>query len=113
MKTLATNYHLLTTVLYSVGMTLLQTKDLLFFVLAVVALWLGFFICWILYEVARLIRQTNQIVIDTREKIQRVEAAFSSVKEKIESSTRLIAALGAGGKMLSSIVGGREKKKKK
>jgi len=43
-------------------MTLVSTQDLFFLVLAIATGWIAVFLCWALYEVARMLHQANAVV---------------------------------------------------
>ncbi len=89
-------------VVYSECMYTETSKDLFFLVLAIVTGGVGVFVCWAMYEVARMLHQANQLVTDTREKIERVEQAIVNIKERIESSASYLGVLAKGGKALMS-----------
>ncbi len=92
-------------------MTLNSTLDVLYLVLAISAGWIAIFICWMLYEIAKLLHQANALVTDTREKISRLEHAVMAVKEKLESSATYLGAIAEGGKSLLSFLHTKEEKK--
>lgn len=94
-------------------MTLVSTLDLLYLTLAIASLWVAGFLCWGLYELARLLRQANTVVRDTREKMNRIEKTIMAIKEKIESSVNYLSILAEGGKAVMSMLRKREEKKKK
>jgi hypothetical protein len=84
--------------------TLNSTLDVLYLVLAIVAGWVGVFLCWSLYEIAKMLHQANQLVTETREKINRVERAIVTVKEKLESSVGYLGMLAEGGRSVLSLL---------
>jgi hypothetical protein len=61
--------------------------------------------------VARLLRQTNSIVEETRERMSRLERGIMGLKERIETSMGYVAMLAEGGKSLFSLLRSREEKK--
>ena len=87
-------------------MTLGSTLDLLYLILAVMVAWVAFFLCWMLYEVARLLRQANEVVTDAREKMSRVERAF-------KHSASYLSALTAAAKAFMAMFNLRQETKKK
>lgn len=97
----------------SIHMTLETTKDLFYLVLSIVILGAGVFICWAFYEIARMLHQANQLVTETREKINRVEHGIIAIKEKLESSVGYLGMLAEGGKSLLSFLHTSEEKKEK
>lgn len=94
-------------------MTLESTKDLLYLILAFAVAWIAVFICWGLYELARLLRQANALVTDTRERVTRVERAVLSLKERLQSSAVSLGLLVEGGKSLLSFLQARKEKREK
>lgn len=56
------------------------------------------FICWVLYEVARMLRHANDLLQDTREKIDRVEQFVSEISERVGSASQYLGVMAAAGK---------------
>ncbi len=94
-------------------MTLGNSLDLLYFVLAIGVIWIAVFMVWLLGEAAYLIHQTNRMVKDTRDKIGRFERAVLSIKDRLESSAGYLGVLAEGGKTLMSYLQTRKKKKRR
>lgn len=94
-------------------MTLDSTKDLLYLVLSIAVGWVAIFLCWALYEAAKILHQANAVVTETREKISRLEKAVVAIKEKMESSAHYLGMLAEGGKSLLSFMHSTEEKKDK
>ncbi len=92
-------------------MTLNSTLGALYIVLAITIGWVAVFLCWGLYELAKLLHQANALVTDTREKISRLEHAIVVIKEKLESSVNYLGVIAEGGKSLLSFLHTKEKKK--
>lgn len=91
-------------------MTLTSTLDLLYLTLAIAVLWIAVFLCWGLYELARLLHQANEMVTDTREKITRIERAMMSIKEKLESSVQYLGMFATGWKTFLHLFESREER---
>ncbi len=91
---------------------ILTTLDILHLALALAAVFIAGFLCWGLYEMARLMHQANEMVTDTREKISRVEKALSSIKEKLESSLNYVAVFASGWKTFIHLFESREEHQK-
>jgi hypothetical protein len=83
-------------------MTLSNTQDLFFLVLSIVTVWVAVFLCWALYEIAKLLHQGNQVVTETREKVSKVESAILSIKDRLESSMSYLGMIADGGKAVMS-----------
>jgi hypothetical protein len=64
-----------------------ESKDILFIVLAFCALWFTAFICWLIWQIAMILRNVNETMADAREKIGRIEEALSSIKNRFEKAT--------------------------
>ncbi len=90
-----------------------STYDLFFLVGAICALWVTAFLCWALYELARLVRQANDVVEDTRNKMERFERAVTAIGEKLGVSAQYVGLLAEGGKQLFKIMQARKQEPKK
>ncbi len=76
--------------LYLGHMFLSNSQDVLLLVSAICLLAVTFFLCWLLYEAARLLQQTNQLVEETRNKITAVENMISGFGEKLANLTQYV-----------------------
>lgn len=96
-------------------------QDVLAFVAALAIGFVTVFLCWALFEIARLVRQANEVVTETREKIGRMEKLILVVVEKISSTSHYLGFIAEGARQLLSHLRRRdredmppkEKKKKK
>jgi len=59
------------------------SQDLFYLVLAFCVLWLTVFLCWALYYMIRMLKQTNQFLEDVKQKIERVSSLFGFLKSKL------------------------------
>lgn len=93
-----------------------DTQDILFLSLSVAAIFITIFLCWALYELATLLRRSNEIVADVQLRIAQIEQMAVSVKEKILNPLSYLGVLAGGGKtvfsMLKKYQEGKEGKKK-
>jgi len=80
------------------------SKDILFLVIAFCVLWFTVFLCWALYYLTKLFKQTNQVVTDVRSKVSKVGTIFSFMRGKLFEQ---------GLKGIMSFFGTKEKKTKK
>ena len=96
---------------YSGCMTLDTTKDLFYLVLSISVSWVAVFLCWGLYEMARMLHQANAAVSEAREKFNRLEKAIVSIKERLESSVGYLGMLAEGGKSLINLFHKREERR--
>ncbi|MFA4953959.1 MAG: hypothetical protein WC641_01450 [Patescibacteria group bacterium] len=94
-------------------MALETTKDLFYLILALAVGGVGVFLCWALYEMARLLHQGNQMVTETREKLLNVEKAVMRIKERIESSVSYLGVLAKSGTSIMSFFKNREERREK
>ncbi len=80
-------------------------RDLLYLVGAICLAWITVFLCWALYQIGKLVHQANEVVEETREKVERVERTLTSMG-------KYLAFLAEGGKQLVSLLKGKKKKGK-
>lgn len=71
-------------------MNLSFAQDLLYLVAAVSLLAVSGFLCWALYEWARLGKQTNELVEESRDKLGLLEGAFEELLDQVQSITNLV-----------------------
>lgn len=62
------------------------SKDVLYIVLALCALWLTVFLCWVIYYVAMLLKQAYDFTKGARQTLIKFEALVDLVKSKLERS---------------------------
>lgn len=86
--------------LYLEHMFLETSSDLILLVGSICLLLVTGFVCWLLYEAARLLHQTNELVEETREKINAVELLVKTVGEKIMNLSQYAGILAEGGKKM-------------
>ncbi len=89
-------------------MNLAYSQDILYLVGAVCLIAVTGFLCWVLCEVARLIRQTNDVVEEAREKASRVEEAVIGITQKLGATSQYLGLIAEGAKQLLSIFLNRE-----
>lgn len=63
------------------------------------------FICWCLYEVARLLRQSNEVVEHTREVVGGIENDVNNAREKLGGVLGNLSGIAAATKGLASFAG--------
>lgn len=80
------------------------SQDLLFTVLAFCALWLTFFISWLLFYVIMMVKRAYQVTNSIKAKLELAERVLTSIREKIESSASSINLLAASvGKIIEFV----------
>lgn len=92
-------------------MDLSTTRDVWFLVAVICALWLTGFLTWVLIELAKLIKQANEIVAETRSKVERVEQVVGSLVERFTSISGYLSLLAEGGKQILQFLRKRQKKR--
>ena len=83
-------------------MPLLSAQDLLYLIGSVALLFITIFLCWALYEIARLARQGNEIIGETREKAARVEQTLIHLAEKMGAASQYLGLLATAARELFS-----------
>jgi hypothetical protein len=83
-------------------MDLSTTRELYYLVGSVCLLLITIFLCWALFEVARLFRRANHLVDEADTKLHEIEASARGLLERITSFTSYASILGEG---IKSIMG--------
>lgn len=73
-----------------------QSQDILYIVLAFCALWITAFMCWLIWQVAMILKNVNDTMAEAREKIVKIEEAITAIKSKFEKATVGLSFLGDG-----------------
>lgn len=74
--------------------------DVLYFVLAIAAVWIGVMLTWLLFEAALMAHRANKVAKDVLDKAARFERAIVNIKDRLESSAGYLGVLAEGGKAL-------------
>ena|SRR3989344_445891 len=100
-----------------------SSQDLLYIVLSLSILWFTVFLCWLLYQAARVLKNANEIIEDLTQKLELIGNAIDFIGRKIEgisSSAGVMSKMMTGlverfilGKLSSSLEERAEKKKGK
>lgn len=90
-----------------------SSQDLLYAAIAISVLILAILTGWAIFYLAMILRQSFQIVKETRGRLHKVDEILNSLKEKIEHSASYLFLIGEGIKKLLEIMKGRGEKKKK
>ncbi|MBI2990458.1 MAG: hypothetical protein HYY51_04740 [Candidatus Magasanikbacteria bacterium] len=77
------------------------SQDLLYIVLSLSILWFTVFLCWLLYQAARVLRNANTIIENVTQKLELIADAMEFIKGKVDS---LSGKMGFVGKMMSTLV---------
>lgn len=82
----------------------INAQDLLFLVGAICLLWVSGFLCWALYETARLMRKANEVVTETQDRLHEIESFVDDVTEKVTSLSSYFDILSnVGGKVMGML----------
>lgn len=100
-----------------------SSQDLLYIILSLSILWFTVFLCWLLYQAARVLKNANEIIEDLTQKLELIGNAIDFIGKKIEgisSSAGVVSKMMTGlverfiiGKLSSSLEERAEKKEKK
>ena len=62
-----------------------SSKDILYIVLSVCVLWATVFLCWMLYYVMKILKNTSQIIEEFRVRLETISTIISSIQNKIDN----------------------------
>lgn len=86
----------------------INAEELLYLVGAICLLWVTGFLCWALYETARLMRKANEVVTETQDRLHEIEDFVDDLVDKATTFGSYFGALSnVGGKVLG-MLGNRE-----
>jgi hypothetical protein len=74
----------------------MESKDILYMVLAFCALWFTAFLCFALYHVARFMKRMQELSNDARQKFDELMVSVNSIRMKIEGHVSAITSIGDG-----------------
>jgi len=92
------------------------TKDVLFIVLSFCILWITVFLCWALYHLVNVLRNSNKTIEDVNEKFNDWSGTVDLVQEKVEEGIAALSLISSSTKALLGIFGkkmGTSSKKRK
>lgn len=78
-----------------------SSQDLLYIVLSLSILWFTVFLCWLLYQAARVLKNANLIIENVTHKLELITEAVSLMKEKMDG---ISSSMGTMGKMLTGLI---------
>ncbi|MBI2551201.1 hypothetical protein HYV73_02535 [Candidatus Uhrbacteria bacterium] len=73
-----------------------SAQEILYIVLAFCALWLTAATFWLLYQTAAILRNVNETFTQLQEAIEKMEAAVSAIRNKVESVSGTVPLLMTG-----------------
>lgn len=62
-----------------------SSQDLLYVVLSLCILWFTVFLCWLLYQAARVLRNANDIIENITHKLEMITDAIEFIRRKVDS----------------------------
>jgi hypothetical protein len=90
-----------------------ESLDILYIVLAFCSLWLTAFFCWLMWQIAMMLKNVNDTMSEAREKIAKIEQALTAIKNRCEKATAGFGLLGEGVKKLVEYVVEKKRARKK
>ena len=63
------------------------SQDLLYIALAFCILWFTVFLCWLLYQAARFLKNANDIVENLSNKLELIADAVEFIRSKVDKAT--------------------------
>ena len=89
-----------------------STQDLLYIVLSLAVLWFTIFLCWLMYQAARVLRNANNIIESITEKLELITDAMHFVKEKVDKMSGVMGVMNSAvGELVEKFVMGKLTKK--
>jgi len=71
-------------------------SDILYIILAFCALWITAFVCWLIWQVARIIKNVNNVMREARETMGKIEGALNAIRQKFETVSGTAAVFAEG-----------------
>lgn len=91
---------------------MLDAKDVLFIVMAFCALWFTTFMCWLVYQIASILRNVNEVVNEVHETLGKMERAVSGIRGRFDHAVSGLMLAVDGGSRLMEMLRGTPKKAK-
>ena len=60
------------------------SQDIFYIVLSLSVLWFTVFLCWLLYQAARILRNANKIIENVTNKLEIITEAVEFIREKVD-----------------------------
>ncbi len=93
-------------------MPVTSSQDILYIVLSICVLWFTVFLCWLLYQAARVLRNANKVVETLLHKLELISEAVDFIRRKVDglSSSMGVVSSIASGLMEKYVLGKLNKK---
>ncbi len=82
-------------------MDISSSKDLLFFVLSICSIWLTAFLCWLLYQAIRFLKNANEIVETVTHKLEMISDSVQFMRDKFDGVSKQMGSISG---MLGGII---------
>ena len=79
-----------------------SSQDLLYIVLSFSVLWFTVFLCWLMYQAARVLKNANDIIENLTNKLELIADAVEFIRAKVDTATDH---MGSVSKFVSGTVG--------
>jgi len=89
------------------------SQDLLYVIVALCTFVFTIFLVWIMYYLAQIMKQSNEIISDVREELAELSKTIANIKEKVNSSATSIAFVANQIKDIAGFLHEKKGKKKK
>ena len=73
-----------------------SSKDILYVVISFCIIWTTVFLCWVFYYLAKILKNTNQIVEEFRVRLQALTESIDYVRKKVEQMSTLLTLVSEG-----------------
>lgn len=89
----------------------IDAQQLLYLVGAICLLWVTGFLCWALYETARLMRKANEVVTETQDRLHEIETFVDDIVDKVSSFSSYFGILSSLGGKAMGMLGDRDEER--
>ncbi|MEK9155597.1 MAG: hypothetical protein AAB839_03020 [Patescibacteria group bacterium] len=87
---------------------MLESKDVLYIVLSFCALWFTAFLCFVMYQVASIIKRLHSLVDDVRSKVDDLMETVSAIRMKVEGHVSALGSVTDGIRKIMDVLRNRE-----
>ncbi|MBP7992638.1 MAG: hypothetical protein KAZ30_03195 [Candidatus Magasanikbacteria bacterium] len=80
-------------------MPVTSSQDILYIVLSLCILWFTVFLCWLLYQAGRVLRNANKVVEGLMQQLELISSAVDFIRKKVDglsSSMGVVSSLATG-----------------
>lgn len=93
-------------------MPVTSSQDILYIVLSICVLWFTVFLCWLLYQAGRVLRNANKVIETLMHKLELISEAVDFIRRKVDglSSSMGVVSSIASGLMEKYVLGKLSKK---